>query len=125
MKANSMTKVALLLTCVGVCGCQHSHQSAQAHRPAQSVGQQKTLTPQRLLPAEQTLSALRDLSPTATLDDVLRITGEPLMDIGSAIHSFSFRLDDHSFIAVRARLDGRLISIDHSKTILTKLFPKP
>ncbi len=103
----------------------NSHQSTPAPRSAQSVSQPKTLAPQRPLPAEQTLLALRDLSPTATLDDVLKITGEPSGDIGSAIHSYGFALDDQSGIRIRAHLDERIISIEHTKDTITKLFPKP
>ena len=125
MKSKITTEVALLLVWVAVCGCHSRHRSTQAPRFAQSVSQPKTLAPQRLLPAEQTLSALRDLSPTATLDDVLKITGEPSIDTGSAIHSYGFALDDQSAISIRAQLDGRLISIEHTKVTITKLFPKP
>lgn len=81
--------------------------------------------PPKPLPAEQILVAIRSLSANATLDDVLKITGKPGVNFGSAIQEYFFRLDDPSVIRVRALSDGKLISIEHQKTTVTELFAKP
>ena len=77
------------------------------------------------LPAKQSLDAIASLPPSATLDDVLKIMGKPGMDIGSAFHDFGFALDDDSGIRVRAHLDGKIISIEHTKRVVTSLWRKP
>ena len=81
--------------------------------------------PAKPLPTEQTLVAIRSLPANATLEDVLKITGKPGINYGSAIYEYFFRLDDPSVIIVRARSDGKLISIDHQKTTVTELLTKP
>lgn len=78
----------------------------------------------RLFPSEQTLVAIGRLPTNATLDDVLKITGQPEMDVGSAIHDYYFQLDDYSSIHVQTRLDNSLLSIEHQTAKgSTKIFP--
>ena len=110
-----MRAIIVLLILVGgaLCGCHYSQKKTQAVAPVQSVTYPKPPTPQKLLPAQRTLSAIGTLSSEATLNDVLRITGEPWVDTGGGIHDYFTALDDHSSIRVRAHLDGRLISIQH------------
>ena len=83
------------------------------------------LNPPKALPAKPTLDAIANLPPYATLEDLLKITGQPGVDFGSAIHDYVFGLDDPSTIHVRAHYDGKLISIEHHQFRVTELLHKP
>lgn len=80
------------------------------------------------LPAKQTLDQIAELPDGATLADLTKMVGHLGTDTGSAIHSFSLRLDDGTSLTARARLsDKSILSISHQSKQGTEeqLYPKP
>jgi len=120
----------MLVVCGLLLGCQSRPEPAQPKLSASGTVHSNApakvdLNPPKPLPAKQTLDAIASLPPNAMLEDVLKITGKPGVDFGSAIHDYFFRLDDPSVIRIRARYDGSLISIEHQKTTVMDLLHKP
>jgi len=129
MKTVVIIGSVVLLVC-GLLGCQSRPEPAQPKLSVldtvhSNAPAKVDLHPPKPLPARQTLDAIASLPPNATLDDVLKITGKPGLNFGSAIYEYFFRLDDPSNIRVRARPDGRIISIEHMKYVVTELWHKP
>jgi hypothetical protein len=81
---------------------------------------------EKTLSAPRTLRLISALTEDATLSDLEKIVGELGMDVGSAVHSYSYVLDDGSVLHVRAQPSSkRIISItrEYAKES-TVLFPK-
>jgi hypothetical protein len=118
MRRTSSIGIATLVIWAAAFGCRTKtgEQATPARAPDTAHSAHAVASPaavEKVLPAKQTLAGLGRLPANATLDDVEKITGTPLFDTGSAIHNWSFLLDDGSRIRVRARLDKSLLSVEH------------